>query len=323
MRASILLLIFFLPFQLFARDENPKDAVNRLTNTFLRSLISHDLKTAAGLLADKEINWFGKVWVKKEGSEAFLGKYVGNGLTRYNKTQTYSFDDCVSDGRGRAFALKAYRVFDSNSILSVSVCNEWSDNKQADSAICLVFQRIKRDWKIVSISSAPWFKLVIADHDSATLAGFNKHTLDGHHLVISIPPSFELKTTTFNQIDFVQSKNSVRIATYNINSRSLDFDSAPNDLPDPLLTFAERLFDDSVAPMGSVSNRILKFFPNGYWIECIIVDGQGKKNKSISLVLRVPASNVVVWVQFFAFEAAYDSIWRDIDLSLRSVQLVK
>jgi hypothetical protein len=264
MRASILLLIFFLPFQLFARDENPKDAVNRLTNTFLRSLISHDLKTAAGLLADKGINWFGKVWVKKEGSEAFLGKYVGNGLTRYNKTQTYSFDDCVSDGRGRAFALKAYRVFDSNSILSVSVCNEWSDNKQADSAICLVFQRIKRDWKIVSISSAPWFKLVIADHDSATLAGFNKHTLDGHHLVISIPPSFELKTTTFNQIDFVQSK-----------------------------------------------------------IECIIVDGQGKENKSISLVLRVPASNVVVWVQFFAFEAAYDSIWRDIDLSLRSVQLVK
>ena len=306
---------------IFALAKPPNENVVANTRFFLESLQSSNLTAAASLLDTNEINWFGKVWMNTAISKEVLTNCLGRSISNYDRIDTYTFEDCISNRRARSFVLPAHRVFDDQSIVSVSYFHEWSDSTKSDSAVCLIFKQRDIDWKIVSIVSVPWFKVRLKDNDSSILVSFPKYRLLNGHLSISIPPMFKVLASDSGQVDFTYIQDSVRSGVYSMDMHNLDFSSAPKDLPDPLFTYADRFFDNLVAPKGRVTDHLIKFFPNGYWIEAYVRPQDDEASKSITLIVRVPGTDLIVWIQFFAYEDIYQKIWREVDLSLRSIEL--
>jgi hypothetical protein len=308
---------------MFALAKPPNETVAARTRFFLESLHSSNLTAAASVLDTHEVNWFGKVWMETATSKEVLTNCLGRSISRFDRIDTYTFEECISNRRARSFVLPAHRVFDDQSIVSISYFHQWSDSTKSDSAVCLVFKQRDLDWKIVSIVSVPWFKLRSKDNDSSILASFPEYRLLNGHLSISIPPMFKMLASDSGQVDFTYIENSVRSGVYSLDLHNPDFSSAPKDLPDPLFTYADRFFENLVAPQGTVSDHLVKFFPNGYWIEASVKPQDDEASKSITIIVRVPGTDLIVWIQFFGYKDVYEKIWREVDLSLRSIQLYR
>jgi hypothetical protein len=316
-----LVLASFLPISALA---NPaEESVVAKTRFFMESLQASNLAAAGSVFDTNEINWFGRVWMKTTVSREVLRNCLGHSLLPYDRIDTYSFDDCLSNKRARSFVLPAFRVFDDQSILSVSYSHQWTESTQSDSAICLIFKRRDLDWRIVSIVSVPWFKIRSQDNDSSIAATFKRHRLFDGRVLISIPPVFKRLPSSSSQVDFSYLEDSVQSAVYSMNLRKLDFSSAPRDLPDPLFTFSGQFFENLVAKQGTVTDRVVRFYPNGYWIEAKVSPKDDEASNSITVIVRIPDTDQVVWIQFFAYEGAYRTLWREVDLSLRSLQVGK
>ena len=315
-----ILIMFFLTIQVLFANDN--DIILEKSNLILQSFKNNDINKMAEYFSQNEVNIFGEIWVSINDFKNIMTTLRGDKEFNFNNTAIYSFQDCINDTSIQKYAKKVYRVFDSNSLLSITECNRFSSGKYVDTYIGLVFQSEDDKWIAKSIfgmdvSLFNQSKEMYIDNPEWTMIELKKHKI-----TFPLLTSYQQQTyDNHDQIDFILPGSTVRDAVLNINFSQIDLSTTPSHISNPLYFYSNNVFQ-MLTKDYKIQNKIERFFPNGFLFEYELYDEGKEKNKGITLIIKDPNSVNVVLIQFFAYYDVYQKYWKEIDTTLRNIKFI-
>jgi hypothetical protein len=131
-----------------------KRQVMDLTVRFFSDFNAGKFYAIKGMLAPVEMSYAGEFWMSTPGFLYFLGVIHERGPAAYGAIRAYSFDDCERNRDIKKYAMEMYRLFDSDSLLTISDISFAEKGRKKSTHAGLLFRKNPEtgDWYICAIS---------------------------------------------------------------------------------------------------------------------------------------------------------------------------
>lgn len=258
------------------------------------------------LIAPYEINYTGSMWMSAPRFTYLLARARERGAVSISEMEAYSFDDCEKSRRAKQYAQMHYRVFSSESVLVVSKIRK-KQTLEPSETVCFVLQNNSRraGWLITAFSGMELDAGKAGFEPPEGLSSWRAVLIDRIGLELTLPKDFKKQKRDDEIFEYTNKADDAacQIIAFNIRGKLID---------------ESRIWIDKLAKKTGAESLQASYLPSGYRFD-INIRRRKIRKKFISAALRGRKFTIIV--NFSCSAAYYSAHWKEIDYSLRTVQL--
>jgi hypothetical protein len=288
-----------------------KHQVMELTAGFFSQYNAGKFYAIRRMLAPEEMSYAGEFWMSTPRFLYFLGVIHERGPVVRGAIRAYSFDDCERDPGKKKFAMEMYRIFDSESLLTVSDISYTEKGRKNATYAGLLFKKNPEtgDWYICAISGFDARPKEGAAERPGQEDDWTSAEIPRIGLAFPLHRDFARKTMNEEIIEFALDEKSPSQAAFQVMA-------VKNRRP---LAENAREFLKKILKGRRYADFRIRYLPQGYWLECRLLDRKGGENRII--VAALEKKRYRIFVSFTGGMDYYATRWREIEYSLRNIEL--